>query len=341
VRAFHERVQRDGGTPMDVPEPAAAPAGELAARLQRGLAGAASVGLAEITEMGMRQWAYLDALAGLGRSGPLPVRVRIYLASGLAEDTSLAELDGRRAGCGPWIRLDGVKFYADGWLGPRTCAMCRGFADEDGSGILFQDASTLARRIEPYAARGWRIATHAIGDRAVAAVLDAYELTWGHDDRAVSAAMPRIEHGSVLSAALADRVAALGVGVCIQPSFPVTDAAQVPAALGAGRAVTAYPWKTLAAAGARLLIGTDYPIEVIEPLVGLARLVSGRSDRPGFGTAGTSPEHSRLPLDLAIELATDESAGQTFLSANPRLSPPGDLDQIEVHGTKPVPLGDR
>jgi predicted amidohydrolase YtcJ len=145
----------------------------------------------------------------------------------------------------------------------------------------------------------------------------------------------------VLSAALADRVAALGVGVCIQPSFPVTDAAQVPAALGAGRAVTAYPWKTLAAAGARLLIGTDYPIEVIEPLVGLARLVSGRSDRPGFGTAGTSPEHSRLPLDLAIELATDESAGQTFLSANPRLSPPGDLDQIEVQGTKPVPFGDR
>jgi predicted amidohydrolase YtcJ len=341
VRAFHERVQRDGGTPMDVPEPAAAPAGELAARLQRGLAGAASAGLVEITEMGMRQWAYLDALAGLGQSGPLPVRVRIYLASGLAENTSLAELDARRASCGPWLRLDGVKFYADGWLGPRTCAMCRGFADENGTGILFQNGATLARRIEPYAARGWRIATHAIGDRAVAAVLDAYELAWGHDDRAVSAAMPRIEHGSVLSAALADRVAALGVGVCIQPSFPVTDAAQVPAALGTDRAATAYPWKTLAAAGARLLIGTDYPIEVLEPLVGLARLVSGRSDRPGFGTDWTAPEHSRLPLDLAIELATDESAGQTYLSADPRSCPARDLDQIEVHGTKPVPFGDR
>jgi predicted amidohydrolase YtcJ len=68
----------------------------------------------------------------------------------------------------------------------------------------------------------------------------------------------------------------------LQPSFPVTDAAQVPVALGAGRSALAYPWAALAAAGVRLLVGTDYPIEVIEPLVGLARLVKGRSDRPGF-----------------------------------------------------------
>jgi len=31
-----------------------------------------------------------------------------------------------RAGCGPWVRLEGVKFYADGWLGPRTCALRQG-----------------------------------------------------------------------------------------------------------------------------------------------------------------------------------------------------------------------
>ena len=83
--------------------------------------------------------------------------------------TAAAELDSRRAGCGPWVRLDGIKFYADGWLVPRTCAMCRSFEDEDSDGILFTDATTLARRIEPFAARGWRIATHAIGDRAVEA----------------------------------------------------------------------------------------------------------------------------------------------------------------------------
>jgi predicted amidohydrolase YtcJ len=338
IRAFHQQVRRDGGTPMDVPEPDSAVAWPERARLlYHGLNRAAAAGLVEVTEMGMRHWWYLDALAGLG-DRPLPARLRIYLASGLAERSGIAELDARRAACGAWIRLEGVKFYADGWLVPRTCAMCARFEDEDSTGILFQDPSALARRIEPFASRGWRIATHAIGDRAVAGVLDAYEMVWGRDSQAIAVAMPRIEHGSVLPAELVSRIAALGVAVCIQPSFPVSDAAQVPAALGSRREASAYPWVRLVNSGARVLAGTDFPIEVIEPLVSLARLVTGRSDRPGFETAGTAPPRSRLPVELAAELCTDRAAGQSALSADPRRVPAGELDRIEIRGTKPAPF---
>ncbi|HEX7993337.1 MAG TPA: hypothetical protein VF506_05395, partial [Streptosporangiaceae bacterium] len=149
VRAFHERVRGERTTPMDVPEPHLpdVPADERAARLYGGLAGAAAAGLVEITEMGMRDWWYLDALASLG-DNPLPARVRVYLASGLAERSGPAELEARRAGGGPWVRLEGIKFYADGWLVPRTCAMCRAFDDEDTTGILFTDSIALAKRIE-------------------------------------------------------------------------------------------------------------------------------------------------------------------------------------------------
>jgi predicted amidohydrolase YtcJ len=150
--------------------------------------------------------------------------------------------------------------------------------------------------------------------------------------------MPRIEHGSVLPDELASRIAAMGIAVCIQPSFAVTDAAQVPVALGAGRTATAYPWARLADSGARLLAGSDFPIEVIEPLVSLARLVNGRSDRAGFASAGTAPAQSRLPVRLAVELSTDPAAGQTVLSADPVLAPAADLDQIEVRGTEPAPF---
>jgi predicted amidohydrolase YtcJ len=339
VREFHQQVVRDGGTPMDVAEPASpASLDVMADRLYLGLARAARAGLVEVTEMGMREWWYLDALARIQQSRPLPARVRIYLASGLAEQAGPAELEARRAAAGPWSRLDGVKFYADGWLGPRTCAMCRDFADQDHDGVLFMDSSTLAARIEPFAARGWRIATHAIGDRGIETVLDAYEMTWGHDYQAIAAAMPRIEHGSVQSRDLADRIASLGVAVCLQPSFAVTDAQQVRTALGPDRAALAYPWATLAAAGARLLLGTDYPIEVIEPLVGLARLVNGRSDRDGFSTTDGAPEQSRLPLQLACQLASDEQAGRTFLSADPRAIPASQIDLVEVRGTAPVPF---
>ena len=160
--------------------------------LRAALDRAAECGLVEVAEMGMRGWAYLEALAAEQEASPLPARVRIYLASGLAGEASLDELDARRAGCGPWVRLDGVKFYADGWLGPRTCAMCGNFADTGDSGVLFTDSARLARRITPLIGRGWRIATHAIGDLAVQTVLDAYELAFDGDHAAIAAAAPRI-----------------------------------------------------------------------------------------------------------------------------------------------------
>jgi predicted amidohydrolase YtcJ len=339
VRAFHERVHADGTTPMDVGEPelTGVSADERAARLYRGLAAAAAAGLVEVTEMGIRNWWYLDALADAG-DRPLPARVRVYLASGLAERSGMTELAARQAGCGDWVSLEGIKFYADGWLVPRTCALCRGFDDEDTAGILFADAGVLASRIEPFAAAGWRIATHAIGDRAVKAVLDGYELAWGGDRRAIARAAPRIEHGSVLSSELAARIAELGVFVCIQPSFAVSDAAQVPIALGEDRAPAAYPWASLAATGANLLAGSDFPIEVIEPLVGLARLVSGRSRRPGFETDAAAAGHSTLPVTTALAIGTDRAAGMTFLSADPAAANPPELDAIEVLGTEPVPF---
>ena len=339
VRDFHRSVAGQGRTPMDVLDPSphvARPA--LDDRIAAALTEAAAAGLVEITEMGMRSWAYLDALAAMQAAGPLPCRVRIYVASGLADEGGLAELEARRAESGPWVRLDGIKFYADGWLVPRTCALCQDFADTGGPGTLFCDAPGLARRIQPLAQRGWRVATHAIGDRAVQTVLDAYSLAFDDDAAAIAAAAPRIEHASVLSAELIDRMADTGVVACIQPSFAVTDAAELGPALGPERAARAYPWAQLARAGVAMLAGTDYPIEVLDPLPSLARLVRGESRRPGFVTTSSAPAQARLPAHIAFALMTDPAAGQTLLSADPRAVPADAIDDIEVLGTRPAPF---
>lgn len=337
VRDFHHRVAAEGSTPMDVLDPPLAQAG-LPGVLRAALTMAAACGLVEVTEMGMRSWEFLDALAAAQEAGPLPARVRVYLASGLAGDASLTELAARRADCGPWVALEGVKFYADGWLGPRTCAMCQDFADTAGSGLLFTDAARLARRIAPLAAQGWRVATHAIGDRAAEMVLDGYELAFDGDLAAMAAAAPRIEHASVLSPELIARMAAGGVVACIQPSFAVTDAGLLGPALGPDRAGRAYPYKALAAAGVPMLAGSDYPIEVIEPLVGLARLAAGRSLRAGFETGDAAPPQAVLPAGAALAMMTDPAAGQTMLSADPRAVPAAAIDGIEIAGTAPVPF---
>jgi predicted amidohydrolase YtcJ len=341
VREFHRQVWRDRTTPMDLADPVATSPDELAARLLDGLTGAAALGLTEVTEMGLRDWAYLDALTSLAGSGPLPLRMRIYLASGLAESAPLTELSARRADCGPWLKLEGIKFYADGWLVPRTCAVCRDFADTGESGLLFTDAPTLARRITPFIAEGWRIATHAIGDLAVQTVLDAYELAWDNDQAAIAAARPRIEHASLLSPDAITRMTELGVWACIQPSFAVTDASSVEPALGQNRAPIAYPWAALAEAHTNLLLGTDYPIEVLDPLTGLARLVTGRSTRASSSARPdqpAAPERSRLPQATAVALTCDDSSGEVTLTADPLTTAPENLDQIEVLGTTPLPF---
>ncbi len=66
--------------------------------------------------------------------------------------------------------------------------MCQPFSDGESDGLLFMDAPALALRIEPFAPQGWCIATHAIGDRGIVTVLDAYELARRGDLSAIAAA---------------------------------------------------------------------------------------------------------------------------------------------------------
>ncbi|HUP87311.1 MAG TPA: amidohydrolase family protein, partial [Acidimicrobiales bacterium] len=189
------------------------------------------------------------------------------------------------------LAVIGVKFYADGWLAPRTCACSLPFADVDGDdrGILFQDASTLARRTEPYVAAGWGLATHAIGDRAIETVMDAYESVYG-GAAGVRAASPRIEHAQVLRPELIERMSALGVVACIQPCFATSDAESIALAL-AGRFPDAYRWDRLLDAGVRVIAGSDFPIETLDPTIGLERLTTGEHalDASVAGALMTTP----------------------------------------------------
>jgi len=319
VAAYHRSIASRWSTPLDELRPLG-PHPDLPGALEAGLQRAADAGLVEITEAGMTDFKYLDALLDRRERGLLPVRVRILVASGIAEPHTMPRFGD------PWLEVIGVKFYADGWLGPRTCALSHGFDDEpDNGGVLFLDADTLAKRADPFAEGGWTIATHAIGDRAIEAVLDAYERIYGSDCAAVG---PRIEHAQVLRPELVTRMADLGVVACIQPGFAVTDAAAARSALGDLREV-AYRWDELLAAGVRVIAGSDHPIESLAPLVGLQRLVTGAD---GDGDTVTD---AVLPIEDALGIMTDESAGTTVLSDDPRRVDPRHIARIEIEAVQP------
>src|SRR5258708_16568059 len=76
---------------------------------------------------------------------------------------------GLRTGFGDdWLRLGPMKVFTDGSLVGRTAAMSAPYDGDPGnSGYLQADAGHLARTIIAAHQAGWRVAAHAIGDRAI------------------------------------------------------------------------------------------------------------------------------------------------------------------------------
>lgn len=282
---------------------------------------AAGTGLVQVTEAGMSDWAYLQGILDLRDRGPLPIRVRILVASGIADVSRMAPIGD------PWIEVIGVKFYSDGWLGTHTCALSHPFADQpEQSGVLFMDADTLASRADPFAEAGLVIATHAIGDRAIETVLDAYEKIYGKD---CPQAAPRIEHAQVIRPDLVARMASMGVVACIQPGFGVADASSAQESLGDWAAM-AYRWDELVGAGVPVLTGSDFPIDDLRPLAGLQRLTTGAD-------IGSEEQVApNLPLEVALGLMTDRGAGVTTLSDDLRAVGLDRLAEVEVLETSPA-----
>lgn len=255
---FHREVKARNQTPMDYP-PEPIRTKEIGRRIFRSLMQAREAGLTEVWEAGLDQLECLYELLSIREYDLLPLRVRILIASGLAERT-MPSMTGDLG-----VEIAGVKFYVDGWLGYRTCAVSRPFLNSNETGILFMEAETLAKRAGPFADRGFAIATHAIGDRAIEVALDAYEMIYGGDCRS---AQPRIEHGMLLRRDLIARIADLGVKVCVQPSFRGSDEQHIRSSLG-NRWPYAYDWATASSCGVGLLSGSDSPLEQLNGVASL------------------------------------------------------------------------
>lgn len=319
------RIADRWSTPLDEPVPPLEVHDGVRGALERALVRAREVGLVEVTEAGIDSWAYLEALLALRAREPLPVRVRLLVASGIAEPKQL-----QRTG-DPWLEVEGVLFWADGDLATHTCALREPFTDRrdagggGDTGRLFLTADELARRCDPFAEAGWTIATKATGDRAIATVLDAYERVFGRD---CAEAAPRIHLPVVLSDELVRRIAALGVVACVAPGAAVAEAAASRPLLGE-RIDWAHRWDELLAAGARVVAGSGFPTCPLEPLVGLQRLVTGQDE------AGRATPAPTLSLGRALAVLTDPAAGTTVLSDDPARVAEDELAQVEIVETRP------
>jgi predicted amidohydrolase YtcJ len=127
------------------------------------------------------------------------------------------------------------------------------------------------------------VATHAIGDRGNRLVLDAYQRVLG--GTAKTDHRWRIEHAQVVAPEEFPRFAELGVIASMQPTHATSDMPWAQDRLGPVRIGGAYAWQRMQANGVKLALGSDFPVESVDPRRGLHAAVT-RQDAHGHPAGG-------------------------------------------------------
>lgn len=220
---------------------------------------------------------------------------------------------GPRAAGADRVRTRAVKVYADGALGSRGAALFKPYADADSTGLLLLDRERASKIYAEAVQAGLQVATHAIGDRANAMVLDWYAETLGKappSARAVAEPRWRIEHAQVLQPSDLPRFQTLGVVASMQPSHAISDLYFAEARLGAARLAGAYAWRSLLDSGAVIAGGSDAPVERGDPLIEFYAAVA-RKDREGRAGPSWHPEQAVSRLQ-ALRMFTAAPAFAAF-----------------------------
>lgn len=171
------------------------------------------------------------------------------------------------------LRIGGVKLYADGALGSQTALTFkpyRGSTKNYGIEILAEkDLILLVKKAND---RNISVAIHAIGDRAVHQALNALEKSGKKSLR------NRIEHIQLIHPKDLKRFAQLKIIASVQPIHATSDREMAERFWGK-RCKLAYSYKTLLRNGAKLIFGSDMPIENLSPLKGIHAAVTRKKEK--------------------------------------------------------------
>jgi predicted amidohydrolase YtcJ len=286
------RIERIEGKPSGVFVDAAmslvhavVPAPDTAYRqqaLEKALQAAVRNGLTGVHDMGVSR-EDLALMVQFADEQRLPLRIDAY-ADG--DGAALADLCAR----GPYghaggrLQMRGVKLYADGALGSRGAALLEDYSDDPGNrGLLVTEPGALEAAMHKAHGCGVQVATHAIGDRGNRLVLDAYQRVLG--GTAKTDHRWRIEHAQVVAPEEFPRFAELGVIASMQPTHATSDMPWAQDRLGPVRIAGAYAWQRMQANGVKLALGSDFPVESVDPRRGLHAAVT-RQDAHGHPAGG-------------------------------------------------------
>jgi predicted amidohydrolase YtcJ len=238
------------------------------------------------------------------------LRTRLYvMARGLSTMKALARPQTGLGG--GLLTIRAVKLVADGAMGSRGAALLEPYADDPGNtGLVVTPPEEVLEAARYGLAHGFQVATHAIGDRANRFVLDAYAKAFA-EAPLVKDPRFRIEHAQILDEKDIPRFGALGVIASMQGIHCSSDRPWAPTRLGMDRVQEGlYVWRKLLTSGARIVNGTDAPVEDLSPIASFYSSVA-RKDSSGRPPSGFEPDE-RMTRDEALRSYTSEAAWAAF-----------------------------
>lgn len=201
-----------------------------------------------------------------------------------------------------------LKLYKDGSLGARTALMKEDYNDAPGvRGVAALTDLQLENLCDFATKHHIQVVTHAIGDKAVESVINAYEKTMINGQNPLRHG---IVHCQITSKEQLERIAELNISVMYQPIFLDYDIKIMESRVGEDLARTSYAFNSLLKMGAPICLSTDAPVEDCNPFPNIycavTRLTLDEKPRRGYNPV------EKMEVEDAIDAYTIGSAYNEF-----------------------------
>jgi len=230
----------------------------------------------------------IDLYEKMAQSGELNLRLYVMVGDDSAAVAHYLSIGPRSALYNNQVWVRAIKLYADGAMGSRGAALLEPYSDDpNNTGLLLSAPAHIREVAERALKAGFQVNTHAIGDRGNRVVLDAYEAAL----KTVPTADHRfrIEHAQILNYDDIPRFAQLGVIPSMQASHQSSDMYWIGKRLGPTRMYGAYAWRSLINSGVVVPNGSDFPVELVNPLISFHAAIA-RQDANDWPAGGWFPE---------------------------------------------------
>ena len=243
-----------------------------------------AVGLTTVEDCGL-PYTMVNTIAQLQHKGTLKMRMYVMLSDA---PENYAYLFKRGVYKTPGLDVRAFKMFADGALGSRGACLLQPYSDQKNwRGFLLSSQQHFMDVAKKVAAKGFQLCTHAIGDSANRVILKIYaSVLKGKNDRRW-----RIEHAQVLSPEDIKLFGEYNIIPSVQPTHATSDMYWAGDRLGKKRLKSAYIFKQLLEQNGWLPLGTDFPVENINPLYTFYAAVE-RKDLKGYPKGGFQPENA-------------------------------------------------